>query len=1141
MAIFKDGTRERIVGIGELGDGRTVDNVDISGIKLNSMPTAADGEISLNDQNVTNAGTIKLGEQANAEADTAAYGQLWVKTATPNELYFTTDAGDDIRITNGTNLAAPPSSGAVAADDITTGDAATTVQTSSGNVTIDSNAGSVLVDGHTGVTVTSSNSGEVDITSAANVDINATTGVAIDGTTVAVNGTDDSNLTVTGSGKDIDIAVAGGGTQELRLASAGTGSSALHLNASAGSIDIDSADNITVDAADEIVVTTTSADGHIALVSAHTAGVAFHIDANADAASEVQIDAGILDIDVTGAATIDGAAVSLGGSDDSSFAVTANSSSSKGLTLDARNTGSGAATITIGTTSGTAISIGAATSETTVNDNLTVTGDLTVNGTTTTINSTTLTVDDKVVVIASGAADSAAADGAGISVDGASATILYDHTGTQWEMNKPLEVAGDIATTGEVKTATLSYTDGDNAITIADGGAVTVAAGLTSTAATNSLGTTSVGGVLDITDTTEASDATGDTGALRCEGGASIAKKLFVGTDLDVDGTSNLDAVDIDGAVQIDNTVTVGVDDTGYDVKFFGATSGQFMLWDESADELVLAGDSKLSFHDAAGGENIIASSDGHLEVNAGATLDMTAPTVDVNASTTVEVDTAIFSVDGTDDSNITVTGSGKDIDIAVAGGGTQELRLASAGTGASALHLNASAGSVDIDSADAITIDAADEIVVTTTSADGHISLVSAHTSGVAFHIDANADAGSEVQIDAGILDVDVTAGITIDGTTVAVNGTDDSNLTVTGSAKDLDIAVAGGGTQELRLASAGTGASALHLNASAGSVDIDSADAITVDAADEIVVTTTSADGHIALVSAHTAGVAFHIDANADAASEVQIDAGILDIDVTGAATIDAASLDVTSDAVTFTSANADDPLLTIKNTTNDATGARLRLEKDRGSNNGTDGDDCGIIEFYATDDGSAQTEFARITAEVADASNSAEGGKISLSVASHDGEIQPGLVIEDGDAEDEVDVTVGNGAASVVSMPGILNVTNGIEVTTKGAIAGGSGSAGTALAPGSGSATTRAGVITITMQSGHTWSATGSNAMGVQFNNTAIDADSVIVVTSNLQNTPFAACNVQDNRCDFVASANQHGDIGPGSSFVLNYVIL
>jgi hypothetical protein len=60
--------------------------------------------------------------------------------------------------------------------------------------------------------------------------------------------------------------------------------------------------------------------------------------------------------------------------------------------------------------------------------------------------------------------------------------------------------------------------------------------------------------------------------------------------DIDVDGTANLDAVDIDGAVQIDNTVTVGVDDTGYDVKFFGNTASAYMLWDTSADDLVLAG-----------------------------------------------------------------------------------------------------------------------------------------------------------------------------------------------------------------------------------------------------------------------------------------------------------------------------------------------------------------------------------------------------------------------------------------------------------------------------------------------------------------------------------------------------------------------
>ena len=69
--------------------------------------------------------------------------------------------------------------------------------------------------------------------------------------------------------------------------------------------------------------------------------------------------------------------------------------------------------------------------------------------------------------------------------------------------------------------------------------------------------TLTVAGVVDITDTTDSSDATGDTGALRTEGGASIAKKLYVGTDLDVDGTANLDVVDVDGAVDMASTLTV--------------------------------------------------------------------------------------------------------------------------------------------------------------------------------------------------------------------------------------------------------------------------------------------------------------------------------------------------------------------------------------------------------------------------------------------------------------------------------------------------------------------------------------------------------------------------------------------------------
>jgi hypothetical protein len=56
--------------------------------------------------------------------------------------------------------------------------------------------------------------------------------------------------------------------------------------------------------------------------------------------------------------------------------------------------------------------------------------------------------------------------------------------------------------------------------------------------------------------------------------------------DLDIDGTTNLDVVDIDGAVQIDSTLTVGVNDIGYDVKFFGDSDGNYWLYDTSSNRM---------------------------------------------------------------------------------------------------------------------------------------------------------------------------------------------------------------------------------------------------------------------------------------------------------------------------------------------------------------------------------------------------------------------------------------------------------------------------------------------------------------------------------------------------------------------------
>lgn len=96
--------------------------------------------------------------------------------------------------------------------------------------------------------------------------------------------------------------------------------------------------------------------------------------------------------------------------------------------------------------------------------------------------------------------------------------------------------------------------------------------------------------------------------------GATVTGALTVTTDIDVDGTANLDAVDIDGAVQLDGTLTVGVNDTGYDVKLFGATSGKYMLWDESADSLKLTDTTNL---DAGTGLRLYTDANGHAVIYA--------------------------------------------------------------------------------------------------------------------------------------------------------------------------------------------------------------------------------------------------------------------------------------------------------------------------------------------------------------------------------------------------------------------------------------------------------------------------------------------------------------------------------------------
>ena len=60
----------------------------------------------------------------------------------------------------------------------------------------------------------------------------------------------------------------------------------------------------------------------------------------------------------------------------------------------------------------------------------------------------------------------------------------------------------------------------------------------------------------------------------------------------------NIDLTDVyawSGAHTHTSTLTVGVDDAGHDVKFFGATTGKSWLWDESADTEIVTGNSTIS------------------------------------------------------------------------------------------------------------------------------------------------------------------------------------------------------------------------------------------------------------------------------------------------------------------------------------------------------------------------------------------------------------------------------------------------------------------------------------------------------------------------------------------------------------------
>lgn len=350
---------------------------------------------------------------------------------------------------------------------------------------------------------------------------------------------------------------------------------------------------------------------------------------------------------------------------------------------------------------------------------------------------------------------------------------------------------------------------------------------------------------------------------------------------------------------------------------------------------------------DAGGNSNITVT--GSLDVDASAALtidsatsigigtsadkpiDIDSTTLDIDASDAVTIDGTSISIDGNTASNLTVTGSGESLTLEATGGGTQQVVINSAGTSTSAVDINATAGGIDIDASGALAID-----------------------SDTSISIGTNAD--KPVAIDSTTFDLDASSTVIIDGTGVSIDGTLDSNFTVDGSGQSLNLTVSGGGTQVLSLDSAGTGTNAIDINATGGGVDIVAAAnvsmlaatsfvaqgntsatfgdnteqiaydgsgnldidavAIDLDSSGAINILAAGSASDITIKTEHVAGPSpsFHLDANSDVGSIVDIDAGILniasdgltsmlsastfDIDAAGAVTIDGSAITIGAD---------------------------------------------------------------------------------------------------------------------------------------------------------------------------------------------------------------------------------------------------
>jgi hypothetical protein len=135
--------------------------------------------------------------------------------------------------------------------------------------------------------------------------------------------------------------------------------------------------------------------------------------------------------------------------------------------------------------------------------------------------------------------------------------------------------------------------------------------------------------------------------------------------------------------------------------------------------------------------------------------------------------------------------------------------------------------------------------------------------------------------------------------------------------------------------------------------------------------------------------------------------------------------------STATTFSSATADAPIVKLLNTTDDDQAGQLIFEKLRDDNAVAQGQNLGEIWFRGQDAAQNPEDYAFIIGEIDVSTHGQESGVLRLGVTSHDGSDRGGLKLIGGSEATEVDVEIGRGANSVITIPGNIDLAGDIDV--------------------------------------------------------------------------------------------------------------